>query len=87
MVSAKVTVTNEQGIHMRPAGLIAGEAKNFKGTEITLATPEKTVKASIMQIISAGIKCGTEVTINCSGPDENAALEALVKLFESGFGE
>lgn len=87
MVSSTLKVKNEQGIHMRPAGLIAGVSKKFKGTEITLATADKTVKASLMQIMAAGIKCGTDVTISCSGPDEEAALAELVQMFEEGFGE
>lgn len=88
MVTKNVTVINDQGIHMRPAGLLVAEAKKFKGTEITLETAEKKAKgSSVMQIMAAGIKKGTEVTITCSGPDEAAALGAFVNLFETGFGE
>lgn len=87
MASATVKVMNKQGIHMRPAGLIAGVSKKFRETEITLSSEGKTVKASLMQIMSAGIKCGSEVTIACSGPDEETALAELVNMFGEGFGE
>ena len=40
-----------------------------------------------MQIMAAGIKCGTQVEIIADGENEQAALDKAVELFESGFGE
>ena len=40
-----------------------------------------------MLIIAACIKCGTEMTIECDGEDEQAALAKAVELVESGLGE
>lgn len=40
-----------------------------------------------MNIIAACIKCGSEVEIECSGADEQQALDEAVKLIESGLGE
>ena len=37
--------------------------------------------------MAAGIKSGTEITLICDGEDEQAALDALVALIESGLGE
>lgn len=42
---------------------------------------------SLMNIIAAGIKCGSTIEIVCEGDDENAALDSAVALVESGFGE
>ena len=42
---------------------------------------------SIMNIIAACIKCGSEITVECSGADEEAALAEATQLIESGFGE
>ena len=41
MVTKTVTVTNAQGLHMRPAGILAAEMKKFPGCTITLKTPER----------------------------------------------
>lgn len=47
---------------MRPAGILAAEMKKFAGCTVTLKTADKTAKASaVMQIMAAGIKCGTQV--------------------------
>lgn len=88
MVSKTVTVGNEQGLHMRPAGILAKAAAAYKECKVTLNVNEKSVNAkAVMQIMSACIKCGTEVEIVCDGVQEQAALEEIAGMFESGFGE
>ena len=42
---------------------------------------------SLMAIVAACIKCGDEVEVQCSGADEDAALEEAIGMIESGFGE
>ena len=88
MVSKKVTVVNEQGMHMRPAGELAKVVKAHADCEVTLTANGKTVKAKApMQIMSACIKCGNEVEIVCDGGEEQAVLDEIVAMFENGFGE
>lgn len=88
MVSKKVMVVNEQGMHMRPAGELAKAVKAHPDCEVTLSVNGKTVKAkSPMQIMSACIKCGNEVEIVCDGADEQEVLNEIAAMFENGFGE
>lgn len=88
MVSKKVTVVNAQGLHMRPAGVLAKAAAAHKECSATLNVNGKSVNAkAVMQIMSAGIKCGTEVEIVCDGAQEQAVLDEIAGMFESGFGE
>lgn len=88
MVSKKVTVINEQGLHMRPAGILAKAVKAYPDCDVTLNANGKTVKAkAAMQIMSACIKCGNEVEIVCSGANEQAVLDEITAMFENGFGE
>ena len=42
---------------------------------------------SIMNLMAACLKQGSEIEIQCDGPDEQAALDAAVKLIEAGLGE
>lgn len=87
MVSKNVTIKNEQGLHMRPAGVFAKEMTKFKA-DVTLDYNGKKINAkSVMLIIAACIKCGAELTVECSGEDENEALAKAVELIESGLGE
>ena len=75
------------GRHMRPAGMFANAMMKFD-SDVNLVAGGKTVNAkSIMNLIAACIKCGTEVEVQCSGPDEEAALLEAVRLIENGLGE
>lgn len=72
------------GFHMRPANVFVTEMANFK-SDINLIAGEKTINGkSIMNIMAACIKYGTELTVECSGPDENEMLEKAVSLIENG---
>ena len=87
MVSARTKLVNPMGMHMRPAGMFANAMMKFD-SDVNLVANGKTVNAkSIMNLIAACIKCGTEVEVQCSGPDEEAALVEAVRLIDSGLGE
>ena len=87
MVSQTVTVKNPTGIHARPAATLAKVAAPFK-SNIFLNTGAKKVQAkSVLNLMSAAIKCGTEITVECDGEDEAEALKAVVEAIESGLGE
>lgn len=88
MVSKKVTVVNEQGMHMRPAGVLAKAAAAYKECKVTLTVNGKDINAkAVMQIMAAGIKRDTEVEIACDGEGEKDALDEIAAMFENGFGE
>ena len=87
MVSKQTKIVNPMGMHMRPAGMFANAMMKFD-SDGNLVANGKTVNAkSIMNLIAACIKCGTEVEVQCSGPDEEAALVEAVRLIDSGLGE
>lgn len=76
------TITDEIGIHARPAGLLVKEAKNYN-SKITIGLNGKTAEATkLMAIMSLGVKCGNEVEITVEGEDEAVALEGIRTFFE-----
>ena len=87
MVSQKVTLTNVQGFHMRPAGVFAAAMGKFSSNVTIKFNGNEINGKSLMNIIAACIKCGSEVEICCDGADENDALKTAVDLVESGLGE
>ena len=87
MVSKKLTVTNSQGFHMRPAMTFANAMAKYPCDVSIKSNGTVTNGKSIMNIIAACIKCGTEIEIECSGEREQEALDEAVKMVESGIGE
>lgn len=87
MVSQKVTIINETGLHARPASIFVNMASKFK-SELMLQKGEKQVNAkSILAVLSMGISKGTEITISAQGSDEEEALSGLVELIQLKFNE
>ena len=85
MVSKKVKVVNPSGLHLRPAGVLSQTAMKFKSR--TLCGEKHIVAKSVLNVMAAGIKCGTEITVACDGPDEEEALKTITEAIESGLGE
>ena len=87
MVSQKITINNPQGLHMRPAGVFAKGVAKYQSNVNLIFNGKSTNGKSLLNIIGACIKCGSEIEIQCDGPDEEEALQAAVDLIESGLGE
>lgn len=83
MVSKKVTIKNKEGLHMRPAGLVTREMTKFQSTIYFIFEDKRINAKSVMNLIAGGIKCGSEITIECEGEDENEALERAVNMIEN----
>ena len=87
MVSFKYTITDEVGIHARPAALIAQLANKFT-CEISLSRDDTTINAkSIMGVITMAAGYNTILTLTTEGDDEQEAADAIVALFDSKFEE
>lgn len=88
MVSQKVTVKNASGLHARPANVFVKEAILHPGCNILLKKDGRTfVGKSLVSILSACVKCGTEIELIADGANEEEALCAMVAAVESGLGE
>ena len=87
MQTQDVTIKNRAGIHARPAALIVQTANEFE-CEIYLEKDNNSINAkSIMGIITLGAGYNSVVVVKTEGSDEEAAIEAIVKLFENRFEE
>lgn len=83
MRSFKYIITDEVGIHARPAGMLVKEAKNFK-SKITLECNGKSVEITkLMALMALGIKQGAEVIITAQGEDEEIAISKLEEFFKT----
>ena len=87
MYSKDVMVQNQVGLHARPATFFIQKANEFRSS-IWIEKEERRVNAkSLLGILSLGIIGGTQIKIIADGAAEQAAVNALVELVESGFSE
>jgi len=82
MKTIKYVITDELGIHARPAGIIVKLVKAYK-SKILIGRPEKMVDATkIIGIMSLCMKQGDEIHITVEGEDESEAATAIETLLE-----
>jgi phosphotransferase system HPr (HPr) family protein len=85
--SQSVRVTSPQGLHARPADLLAKQANRFEAQIEIIRGCDRVDAKSILAILTLGATQGTELLLEATGPDAEDALRALSELFESEFAE
>ncbi len=87
MLQRDIEIINKLGLHARASAKLTQTAGRF-ASEIWLSRNGKRVNAkSIMGVMMLAAARGATVGIEVSGPDEDAALAALVQLINDRFGE
>jgi phosphocarrier protein len=87
MVSQKTTVINKSGIHARPAGELAKVCSKCD-SDVFISVGEKRLNPkSILNLMAAAIRCGTEIVVECTGETEKEDLEKILDAIASGLGE
>jgi len=84
MITKKLTLTAPAGLHARPAGELVNLVKSLKDSKVTISTPLKTVNAaSMLSILSLGLKCGSGIEVRVEGGDEEAVLNKICSFIEN----
>lgn len=82
MVSKRVIVRSEQGLHLRPAGELCRRAVEFESTHINIRFRDREFNAkSVLGVLSACVRRDDEIEIICEGPQEKEALQSLTEMF------
>lgn len=86
MATFEYKITDEVGIHARPAGLLVKEAKQYADSKITLEGNGKSADVKkLMALMSLGIKKDDTVKVTVEGGDEAAVAAKLEEFFKSNF--
>ena len=84
MKSVKVTLSAPTGLHARPASELVKLVKGMEGSKVTITFGERTVNAaSMLSLLSLGLKCGSQFDVNVEGGEEEAALDTVASFIES----
>lgn len=86
-VSRVVTIENRRGLHARASAKFCAVAGSFDA-DVKVTKDDASVSGcSIMGLLTLGAGVGSEILIECSGPQAEDALDTLVKLIADRFGE
>ena len=82
MKEFKYVVTDNEGIHARPAGELVKLVKQFESVVTIEKEGKKTDCRKLLALMGLGVKKGHEVTFTFEGADEDAACEAVSKFMQ-----
>ena len=87
MLRQQIEIVNRLGLHARASAKLTQLASSFK-SEVWMTRDGRRVNAkSIMGVMMLAAGKGSSVELETEGPDEQAAMDALVALIADKFGE
>ena len=87
MISKKIVIKNPTGLHLRPAGVLCNEAVKYKSWVYFKYGDNEANAKSVLSVLGACIRSGTELEFICEGEDEEAAMAGVITVVENGLGE
>lgn len=87
LLERELTIVNARGLHARAAAKLVKTAAQFDA-EVTICHDGQTVSAtSVMDLLLLAAAKGATIVVQASGPDAEAALNAITDLVAKRFGE
>lgn len=82
MKTFNYTITDAVGIHARPAGILAKEAKKYESKIVIKKGDRQAEATKVMALMALGVKCGEEVTVEVTGADEEQVCAEVEVFFK-----
>jgi phosphocarrier protein len=86
-VSRELPIVNRKGLHARATAKFVQCVESFDAAVMVTRCGETVGGQSIMGILTLGAGRGTTITVSATGPDAEAAVDALAALVANRFGE
>ena len=80
-------IVNKKGLHARASAKFCQTVERFDAAVRVTRGSETVGGTSIMGLMMLGAATGTTITVEATGNEATAAVDALDKLVSSGFGE
>jgi phosphocarrier protein len=87
VISKTTHIVNKLGLHARPSAMLVSAAAKFESEVFFTKDGLRVNGKSIMGVMMLAAEVGSELTVEVDGPDETAALDAILSVIASGFGE
>ena len=86
-VGRVLQIINKKGLHARASARFVQMAERFDATVMVTRGSESVGGTSIMGLMMLAAGPGTTITVEATGNEASAVVEALAALVGSGFGE
>jgi phosphocarrier protein len=86
-ISRELPIINKRGLHARASAKFVQMVERFNAEVWVTKGAETVGGTSIMGLMMLGAATGTTITVEATGKEATAAIEAIDKLVSGGFGE
>ncbi len=80
-----VTVTNPQGLHLRPCSAIIDTVRKYRAHVVVHKDNRSTSATSLLGLLSLASPSGTKLVLSATGAEAEQALDAVASLFREEF--
>jgi phosphocarrier protein HPr len=87
MIARTAKIVNKLGLHARPSAMLVTVAAKYQAEVYFTKNGLRVNGKSILGVMMLAAEMGSDLLIECDGPDEQGALDELSKVIESRFGE
>ena len=87
MVEQEIAITNKLGLHARASAKLVQLLQGYKSNAWLIHRGREINAKSIMGVMMLAAGVGNQISLRTDGPDEAAAMEAMVDLFARKFDE
>lgn len=87
MIKQTTTIVNQLGLHARASAKLTKLAGSFPCSVFMSRGGRRINAKSIMGVMMLAAEKGAKVIVETAGSDEQAAMDALLKLIGNKFGE
>ncbi|KGI77237.1 HPr family phosphocarrier protein [Oleiagrimonas soli] len=87
MLEKDIVISNRLGLHARASAKLVQLVNGFKSTVMLVGQGREVNAKSIMGVMMLAAGLGSTLTVRADGPDEDAAMNAVVELFDRKFDE
>jgi phosphocarrier protein HPr len=87
MIERTVTIRNRSGLHTRPAATLVKTAARYESEFFIKKDGFEINGKSIIGVMTLAAEQGSTLVLSFVGADESDMADAVVQLFEDGFGE
>ncbi|UCD62736.1 MAG: HPr family phosphocarrier protein [Candidatus Zixiibacteriota bacterium] len=87
MIKKAAKIVNKLGLHARPSAMLVTVASKYESQVFVTKDGLRVNAKSIMGVMMLAAEQGAEIIVEADGVDEQAALEEILSVIESGFGE
>ncbi|MFZ2237590.1 MAG: HPr family phosphocarrier protein [Dokdonella sp.] len=87
MLERDITVSNQLGLHARASAKLVQTLQPYQANLFIVYRGKEVNAKSIMGVMMLAAGLGAQLTLRAEGDEEEAAMAALVDLFERKFDE